>query len=398
MTVYATAAERHAFIRGLGDNPMFVFDLDGNVVSGFSLVEGQALLLSPGDDPANRAIPSGTGWNEIQALVAAGIVRPTLFARKAMDVRLPPDLVALINDCIAADRPFRLAGLTSRSSEDALNIFAESGVRRPDLATLVADSGGTMRVRGVRHDVYCLTGEDTAFLQDIADDRLTLQAIVMATVDALGFRARLCPPLYFERKNIAANIHYREILDAYGQGEGSALDRALGTVLKSAFDGRVAAGPSNAGGAPVFKTLDGPATVEIKVAEVNKGHGLEALLRAALESRWPPSAVGFSGDDICKGNGNPGTDYFAMIRSRALFETYGVPVYNVHTHHPVGATLDGTVPDPAKAPGRLLEAYDRPVIDLVVPNPAANVALVIDGLGDLAIRPTQQPGPAPRPF
>jgi hypothetical protein len=69
------------------------------------------------------------------------------------------------------------------------------------------------------------------------------------------------------------------------------------------------------------------------------------------------------------GKATPGTDYFAMIRAEELTEKYGIPVFNIHTHHPIGGDMRSRIAEPNKSPANLAPEYPQPRIDLVVPTP-----------------------------
>lgn len=370
MTAYSTPAEQQAFKDELGDNPFIICDLDGNILSGYTAADGTALTLAETDDPKSQSIPFGTSQETIQQLVDAGALKNVIFAEKAMDVRLPQPLVDMVNRFIEEDRPFAFAGLTSRSMKDALTVMRESGIHEPEKVTIVADSGASMYVNGQRQDVRKLSEDEKTFLDGVERMGAELQDIVRGVLQDAGLDADGAPELFIEPKGIATNVHYRTLLNHYGEKDGGDLDRNLGTALKAYMQNYVELGPQEEDGALTFKTLDGPATVEVKIAKVNKGHGLEALTAAAMTSKEPPSAIVFSGDDIAKGNGHTGTDYYAMVAAPEISAKWNVPILNVHTHHPVGADMNGTEPDPAKGADTLNAEYVKPVIHLTMASPA----------------------------
>lgn len=380
MSSYSTQDQIDALLRDLGPDPMTVCDMDGNVMLGFNFTGDTPCRLAGTDNPAVQSIPFGTSQRAIAAMVKEGIYQQAIFADKAMDVRLPPPLVGLLNAALHANQPFKFPFLTSRSFDDAVKLLQESGVQHIERAAIVADSGATLQLNGEKISVRPLSDTERAYINGLDQLTQTLQTEIEEIIAAQGFDVD-CPPLRVEHKAIASNIHYREILTATGQGEGSALDVALATHLKSRLNGYILAGPQDDAGKPTFKTLDGPATVEMKLASITKAHGLEALIKAALESSTPPSAVVFTGDDVAKGNGTPGTDYYAMVEADRLSVAYGIPVYTIHTHHPVGTMLDGTTPDPEKSPGKLLPSYAQPRIDLSVPTPVALGSLILRAHG-----------------
>lgn len=380
MSRYSTPAEISAFRAGLGARPMIVNDVDGNVARGYKLSPGRTLELGPEDDPDNQSIPFGTSQAELQELVDNGTVYVDLFASKAMDVRLAPELVAAVNENTRAGRPLDLAFLTSRGSEHVLTVFRESGVLAPERATLVADSGNRLYYKGEPSDIRSLSRDEQNFLLLISDMKQAITDAMKDEVSGLGLDAGSMPQPYIEQKGTATNVHWRAILDHYGQAEGSALDVRIGTVMKEGLTRYLEQrGPKEGDGSPVFKILAAPASTEVKLAGVNKGHGLEALIKKAMElpEDQRPTAVVFTGDDVCKEDGSPGTDYFAMIEADRLQEKYGIPVFNIHTHHPEGG-INGVSPDPKKDSQNLAKAgYDVPRIDLVVPTPQRLVEFIV---------------------
>ena len=377
---YSLAADIENFLQDLGPNPLFVCDLDGNVMTGYRLAPNRTLPLRASDNFKSQNIPFDTSPKQLAAWVEEGIVVESIFAEKAMDGRLPADLVAVVNKNIADGKLFALTFLTSRSAPDALKLFKESGVTDPERVTLVADSGATIYLNGVKTEVRKLSADEKKFLSVTGFEAAALKSKVQTVLSSLGLDVGACPDLYIEHKGIATNVHYREVLTAFGQQEGSALDKSIGAALKTQLTEKVAAGPKDGDGKATFMILDGPATVEVKIAKINKGHGLAALASAAMASPAPPSAIIFSGDDIANSNGTPGTDYDGMMRTPALRDELGVPVFNVHTHHPVDCDLNGTVPDPHKSPETLSLAYPKPIVDLTLRTPAELAAVILKGL------------------
>lgn len=396
MTKYSTAAEIKSFLREIGDRPLFVCDMDGNVMTGYSLDErsgGMRLPLMGADDPARQAIPYGTGHDSLDVLVDMGILKTGIFAEKAMDARLPKKLVDFVNDSMRESAPYKIAFLTSRGADDARTLLRESGIRDLEKVTLVADSGASLFINGAETQARILTPEEKACLTGIDVIAKQLQSGVEHIVEHHLGSSEACPPLFVEHKSIATNVHYREILSHFGQGENSPLDKDIGGFLKSSLDEYIEDGVHDELDAPVFKTLDGPATVEVKVADINKGHGLSAIVSAALESGHRPSAVIFTGDDVAKGNGNPGTDYYAMAEAKSLTAEFGIPFRNIHTHHPVGNDVNGTMPDENKSPETLSSKFPKPPIDLVVPTPAVLADIILSANGRICEEPARQRRP-----
>jgi hypothetical protein len=380
MTGYSTPEQITEFTSKLGERPLFICDMDGNIMRGYSLAPGKSLPLGGGDNPDNQCIPFGTSQGELQKLVEDGTLTVGLFAEKAMDARLPAELVALINANTESGNQYALGFLTSRGAADAVKLMHESGVAQPEQATLVADSGGALYFGGKRKDVRALSEEENNYILAVSNMADALNALVQVAITEAGFDADKAPPVFIEQKGTACNIHFRTILGAYGQAEGSALDAMIGKALKERLETYAQNGPDDDDGTKVFKVLGAPAAVEIKIAKVNKGHGLEATAEEAMKLENPPTSIIFSGDDVCKSDGGPGTDYFGMVRADELQERYGIPFFNIHTHHPADGKIDGTKPDPHKAPEKLSSAYETPRIDIVLPRPAALVNLIIKTL------------------
>ena len=393
---YSTPQDIEKFMAQLGDNPMFVCDMDGNVMEGYSLNEGQSLVLSSTDNPKTQSIPFGTTLKQLDDLVEQGVLKTGVFAEKSMDARLPQDLVDFLNDRIANNSPFNLTFLTSRAADDARRLLVESGVANIDKVTLVADSGATLYISGQKQQVCKLSDHEGAYLNGVESLAENLQSDVNDLIKQhVPDFAGDIPALFVEHKGIATNIHYRAVLSAVGQGENSDLDKAIGAFIKGKLQSYVdaAESPKEEDGKPVFKTLDGPATVEMKVASVNKGHGLAAMMEASFGPENPrlPTAVVVTGDDVAKGEGT-GTDYYMMVRSRALGLEKGVPTFNIHTHHAVGNNVNGTEPDPNKSPTRLAAQFPQPPIDITVPTPKALGQVILRAFGSV-LSAIEKPAP-----
>lgn len=396
MTGYSSSKDVGDFYKQIGNKPLFVCDMDGNVMTGYTLNPGHSLVLGEGDNPANQAIPFGGTLDDLEALVDSGVLSKSIFAEKAMDARLPQKLVDFVNDSIDKDEPFNIAFLTSRGSADARKLLVESGVKDIDKVTLVADSGATLYIGGEKKEVRKLSDQEAKYLKGIEDMVPILQKEIEDIIKAdLPDNKTPLPALFVEHKGIATNVHYRGILTALGEKENSDIDKKIGAAIKSHLQSYVETGPRDTNGDLTFKTLDGPATVEMKITSVNKGHGLEAIMAAALssENKNRPTAVIFTGDDVSKGNGTPGTDWFAMDRSKALGHQHGVPTFNIHTHHPVKNDVTSDTPDADKSPSKLSEAYPKPPIALVVktPDALADIILAAHGRNDLVSRAPVRP-------
>ena len=185
-------------------------------------------------------------------------------------------------------------------------------------------------------------------------------------------------PPYIETKNIAVNVHYRKILDAAKQGDGSDLDKELSAYVNAQL------APIVEGTA--FELRTGARTVETIITDTNKGHGLENLTKAMLDTGFEPSSIVFSGDDVCnhkdeRGYG-PGTDYYAMAVADRLSEEFGIPFFNMHTHHPEEETLLGKpMPKESSSPTNLPKGYPQPIIHTRMPYPWDNVGFMVKALG-----------------
>lgn len=380
MSVYSSANETRDFLDKLGPNPLFVYDMDGNAFIGYKLAEGRTLPLGPNDNPKNQSVPFGLDRAKIDALVDDGTLTENIFAAKTMDVRLPQPLVNFINKCVDEDESFKIAFLTSRSEYEAKKILAESGVHNVDAVTLIADSGAVLNIQGEQTLLRPLTEDEHQY-------RCYLDAIaaeVQTQVDEI-VRKHMgedapTPELYVEHKGIGTNIHWRGILEANKQGDESPLDHEIGALLRGAVSGYAKSSPLE-DGKPVFKTLDGPATVELKIASVNKGVGLTMLMDAAAAHSATPTAFVFSGDDYSKGNGQPGTDYFAAVQTDAISHKHGIPGYNVLTLHPEGSDIANMEPEMSRMVDTLNPDFERPPVHLIVRTPRENGELVLKAHG-----------------
>lgn len=343
--------------------PLFVLDMDGNILIGHNLTRGTS--LGEAADSARRDIPEGL---DMQQLLQDGLVEQALFANKPMDARLPKGLVERLNHLQQSGADFNITILTSRSEADALQILRDSGVNNPERHTMISDSGAVLRCRGERKPVRELNTKEQAFLNGIPDLRSNLEAAIDEKITQLGMDTAKRPPLRFEPKGIACNIHFRELLSHYGASEDSALAHQISDVIGAKLHGHIAEHSPSKQGAPSFKLLHGPATLEVKLADIHKGHGLQAVVDAALEAGEKPSAIIFAGDDICtrdaKGAYHPGTDYYAFKAAADVEKQTGIPVRTIHTLHPADATLDGTSPDAARTPPK-----DYPQADITVSSP-----------------------------
>lgn len=368
--MYSTAEEINRFTERLAAGatpvsaPLFVLDMDGNILIGYNVKAGHALPVP--QDAERRDIPEGS---DIDALLRQGVIEPALFAAKPMDARLPATLATRLNALEQAGEPFRIAILTSRSEADALTVLRDSGVTNPEWHTLVADSGAVLRVGGERRAIRPLNDDERAFLDRLPALSDELETTVDAELQAQGLSPAGRPPLRLEPKGIASNVHFREILGHYGQTDESSLAQGLTQALETRLQDFIA------GRETAFKLLRGPATLEVKLADIHKGHGLEAVANAALRHGTPPSAVIFAGDDVCTrgkdGTPRPGTDYYAFKAAPELSRKSGIPFHTIHTLHPAGGRLDGTEPDRTRLPMPGL-----PSPDLTVATPFALAEMI----------------------
>jgi trehalose-6-phosphatase len=383
MKTYSTPAQIDHFLEKIGRAPLFVCDMDGNVMTGYSLrSNGPVLALSENDDAKRQAIPYGLSRHKLNELVGKGVLEEGIFADKAMDARLPEELVDLVNSSIG---DFKIAFLTSRGANDARQLLKESGVTDVDRVTLVADSGATLYIAGDKTEARILNEEEKLFLSNLDVIAENLQSHINLVMNRYAEYDPLrgaTPSLFVEHKGIATNIHYREILSHFGAAENSRQDKALAAALRNSLQSYIDVS-EHIGVIPkgAFKLLDGPATIEVKVSDVNKGHGLAAIVEAVLKSDRRPTAIVFTGDDVAKGNGTPGTDYYAMVEARNFAARYALPFFNIHTHHPIGNDVNGTIPDPNKSPTTLSASFNKPDIDLVVPTPAVLKDIILKAQG-----------------
>lgn len=343
--------------------PLFVLDMDGNILIGYNVKQG--VSLGKATDVTRRDIPQG---QDVEHLLQNGLVEQALFANKPMDARLPKHLVERLNHLQQSGADFSIAILTSRSESDALQVLRDSGVANPELHTMISDSGAVLRCRGERKPVRELNAVEQQFLDSVQDIRSNLETVIDEQITRLGMDSTHRPPLRFEPKGIACNIHFREVLSHYGASEDSALAHQLSEAIGTQLNAHIAANSPLQQGVPGFKLLHGPATLEVKLADIHKGHGLHAVVDAALQAGEKPSAIIFAGDDLCtrdaKGAYHPGTDYYAFKAATDVQKQTGISVRTIHTLHPADATLHGTTPDAARTP-----PADYPQADITVSSP-----------------------------
>lgn len=381
---YSTQEEIDAFADKLTSDataksrPMLVLDMDANFAIGYNLKSGVTLPLKEGDNPESQAIPFGS---DVQQLLADGKVEPAIFAVKAMDVRIHPDVARLMNKNIAdtahPERKFDIVVLSSRDSGDLLRILKESGIEHPEKLTLVGDSGANIFVNGEKRNVRPLSKQEQGFLNGIDTKVAGLEAEINKVLIQQGYDPKDRPALFIEPKGIAKNVDWRGILAYYGYADGSELDEAIATAVRASMEGYIANGPQE-DGKPVFKLLDSDAAVEIKMGSVDKGKALRAIVKAAQTEGYTPSSVVFSGDDVSKlvdGKGSPGTDQAAFLEVPKLQQETGIPFYTMHTQHPASGELgeENPVPSPGKAAANM-----GITPDIIVPDPLANVEVVVN--------------------
>lgn len=362
-----------------GQRPLFVLDMDGNVLIGYNTVDGKPLpgvpVLTPEEiaqgKKQTRYIPADA---DIDALLKEGKIVPTIFANGGMDVRLPKNLVEELNRASATDRPFDIAILTSRGMEEAEEILRYSDVKNPEKLAFFADSSATAYIDGKLTENYEKSPEEIRFLKGLEDKNLLkkMEAAVDEAIKSIGEDpAKRKHELYIQPKHIATNIHWREIMNDYkGQGyDFSPLDKAIATALQPILSEYLDTNNfTNIEGKPVFKYLGGPATTEIKIAAIDKGLGLEKIVELALDRGVEPSSIIYVGDDIAKfesftskdrekgfkpiiapGKDGvleefrriPGTDYFAFAAGPKIEKETKIPFFGIHTLHP----LDGSIAD-----------------------------------------------------
>lgn len=381
---YSTEQEKADFISKLVEassatrQPLFVLDLDGNAVLGYN-----PTTSTESDDPRRNFAADA----DMDALVRDGLAKPALFAAKPLDARLAQPLVSQMNRLIAKGQHFSLAVLTSRSESDALSLLRDSGVREPQKATLIADSGAVMRLGGARTLLRAPSIEERQVLNGLDAALENLEPQIDDLLNQRGYDTTSRPPLEIEPKGIATNLHFRALLDHYGLEDHSPAAQAVSELVQQALQHYVQQSP--AGGA--FKLLHGPATLEMKLADIDKGHGLHALVVAAQEAHHQPSAVIFAGDDVCNhskdGAVTPGTDYFAFAALPEIASNTGIPAFGIHTQHNLSASLEGGAPNPAKAIVPMAAPYDAGIkAELTVPSPLALGALVDSAISQCASR------------
>ena len=381
---YSTPQEIKELNEKVGANPTFVFDMDGNVLEGYDLPKNVPLypdeLL---ETTEKQSFPFHMTGKDLDVAVSAGLAKKVLGAEKTMDVRLPTPMVAAINHYIEQGRYFTLCALTSREMSEARKILEASGVKKAEKVTLVADSGATLQINGENRLIRDITEGEKLFKDNLAQRAKSddFSSALHEKLAESGYNTEGMPEPYIEEKGIALNVHYREIINHFGEDEGGQLDNILTPFIKNYFSDEIAAGPKDEKGNDVFGVLDGPMTVEFKITNITKGDGLEAITKALIEAGVNPSAIIFSGDDLCKdigGHSGPGTDYFAAVRADELECDYEIPFFNVHTHHPVPGKSD--TPRPERNPDLLPENMKLRV-DLRVPHPADNCRFMIEALG-----------------
>lgn len=379
---YSTDQEKQDFIaelaKGANDlsqhgkrrRPMLVLDMDGNILTAYDTADGQALELTAEDDKDLQNISLTA---DIRELLKDGAIVEKIKAAKPLDVRLPEQLKDLLNTRVRqADhfrgpnpvknwfvpgdfdhRLFDVCILTSRSMEDALKILKASGVVHPERLTLVADSGASLFLNGKQHSVIDITRQEMNFLKGVPPLREAMEKAVNEVLEDLKENIAGRPKLIFEEKGVATNVHWRSIFKHYGQEEKGAIDNAvmkkLHTLLQKYVDEK---SPKDRDGVPTFIVKGGPATVEVIPGRITKGVGLDAIVKAAKDKGYTPSALVYAGDDICKtpeGNVELGTDYEAFMEGAKIAEKYGIPTFKtIHTHHPEGDQLNGQTPEPGK--------------------------------------------------
>ena len=383
--------------------------MDGNIVVGYNLtakgleVFPQGIGLKGEESPVLQHLASGMTREEIKKYVNEGILEPRIFAKKPMDVRLPKELVDVINERIDAGDLFSINILTSRDYKDVQYVLKESGVHHPERLTVVADSGNSIRVAGeAPKELRPLTDEEKTFKNGVAG---IVPQVEKRIREFLGTRAPEGDLLRVENKPYGFNLHYRELLAVLGiSDEKDETAKAIGKIVSEAmaeyakaspketlFDGREQA---------VFKVGGGPMTCELKLATVTKAMGFHALLDVMKAHGREPSDVIFAGDDSFKHTTQPdgrviighGTDYYAMMYAKGnpcegvggvqIQKPENVAGHVIHTHHPVGEALDGTTPDPAKAVPKdhVLHPSTGNGVDLLLPTPQMTATFVVEAV------------------
>jgi hydroxymethylpyrimidine pyrophosphatase-like HAD family hydrolase len=389
---YSSREERDALLAhfdqagDIAKAPTFVLDIDGNIAVGYNVKDrAQPLTLSEHDDPKTQNIPAGS---DIAAFKAKGMVEPVIFANKSRDVRLPKALVEAINQRVEAGDPFSITLLTSRNYADVEYILKQSGVKKPEMVTGVADSGNLLHFNGASQEVRTLSAPEQQFLKEVEPLANGLNDAIRAKLTEAGKDTADMPGLFIEPKGAATNIHYRDLFSKYDLSEteepGAAIKALIEKALKAHVDACTA--PKEPDGRPVFKMGPGPMTVEITLASVTKANGLQALVNLMKTQGRKPSLVVFAGDDCYKNEKGAdgawvtkghGTDWHAMKLANAMPNGFVI-----HTHHPVGNDLHGTAPDPAKAiPAMDTLDGSAPVrADLITATPLETSGLVVEAV------------------
>jgi hydroxymethylpyrimidine pyrophosphatase-like HAD family hydrolase len=347
--------------------PLFVLDLDGNSVVGYSVCEGKHI---PDDYPIsrNRQVPRAgivDGGKQtipydadITALQEQGVIAPSLFASHTMDVRLPQNLAHLLRACQTQNRPFEVTILTSRGMEDTKKILHASGIDDVKHLTFVADSGATAYVNGIFCSVHKTTQEEIDFIAGLHTMQAQLDTIVHGVVGKTQIN------VWIEAKTagLAANVHYRAVLDELGLAgkERARKDSLLRKAIANMLDVYIQQHSPKHNGKAYYSMLNGPETIELKHPAVNKGRGLRYLVQHALATKTPPSCIIYAGDDVTftdqnSGITTAGTDYDAFLHGYGIEEETGIPFYTIHTLHPASKHLfDATVD--AKEAGIIADA------------------------------------------
>jgi hypothetical protein len=393
--------------------PVFVLDMDGNCVEAFNLSK-QALerypngmALKEGESHVQQHLPSGLSREVLDTLLADGTLEPKIFANKPLDVRLPKPLVEAINHRIKAGDLFSISFLTSRDYKDVLYVLRESGVTHPEKVTVVADSGNSIGIDGApRVTLRPLSPKEVAFKDGV-------ETVVAPKVEArirsfLGERAPKGDLLRLENKSYGYNLHYRDLLQHLGiSNEEDPIAKKIAQIVKEEMTAyaSVPDAPveqrSDGSVQNVFKVGSGPMTYELKLATVTKAMGFHALLeKMASHGRVPSEAI-FAGDDSFKHHQKEdgswvleghGTDYYAMMYAKGhecegvlgtkICKPESVKGTVIHTHHPVGDAVDGTLPSPIKAipEGHLLHPAQHGGVDLITPTPAHTAGVVVEAI------------------
>ena len=385
---YSTYNQISDFKSKLGEAPLFVCDMDGNIMSGYSLPEGaepNVSLFPGGIKPGNQDIPFTYLPEELDYFVPNQQILRGIFAGNTMDVRIPKKLVDIINESNANGQPFRLALLTSRKIEEAIQILKASGVKEPEKVTLVGDSGATIQINGELKNARPLSKQEQGVKESI-ETVVNSAGFVDGMNEIMATYLDEFEPPYIEVKNIAVNVHYRKVveqLEAAGrEDDASSLDKALSTYVNETLES-IVEGTS-------FELRTGAMTVETIIKDTNKGHGLEAIVQAAVDGGHQPSEVIFSGDDICNyknGGYGTGTDYYAMAAAPVLQRQFGIPFLNTHTHHPENEKSPYPRPKHESDPSNLPVEFPAPKVDLRLPYPWHNAQMISEVLNPKQPKP-----------